>query len=89
MAQPAYITPGENKIIKAGNYEVSLLDELTERELEVLQEMAKGLRNNEIARNLFVTEGTAKTHVHRILQKLGVDARTQTVILALRHGIIA
>lgn len=82
------VSPSENKIIKAGKEAELLLGELTYRELEVLQEMARGLRNDEIARNLFVTEGTVKTHVHRILQKFGVDDRTQAVILALRRGIV-
>ncbi len=61
---------------------------MTERELDVLQEMAYGRRNSEIARNLQVSEGTVKTHIHHIFDKLGVDDRTQAVILALRQGIV-
>ncbi|MDQ0191381.1 response regulator [Alicyclobacillus cycloheptanicus] len=64
------------------------LDPLTDRELEVLQEMAWGLRNDQIAQKLHISEGTVKTHVHRILQKFGVEDRTQAVVLALRHGIV-
>ncbi len=61
---------------------------LTQRETEVLQQMAYGLRNEEIAKMLFVSEGTVKTHVHRILQKLGVEDRTQAVAWAIRAGIV-
>ncbi|MCL6599240.1 MAG: response regulator transcription factor [Alicyclobacillus macrosporangiidus] len=65
-----------------------IAEPLTDRELEVLQEMAWGLRNDEIARKLCISEGTVKTHVHRILQKLGVEDRTQAVVIALRRGIV-
>lgn len=61
---------------------------LTERELEVLQQMAYGLRNDLIAQKLSISEGTVKTHVHRILQKFGVVDRTQAVVQALRGGIV-
>ncbi|MGG4453920.1 response regulator [Brevibacillus porteri] len=65
-----------------------LLDELTDRELDVLQQIANGYRNDQIAQNLFISEGTVKTHVHRILQKMGVEDRTQAVAKALRHKIV-
>lgn len=61
---------------------------LTDREREVLQRMAAGERNAEIARPLFVSEGTVKTHVHSILQKLNADDRTQAVVWAFRHGLV-
>ncbi|MEC0331247.1 response regulator transcription factor [Paenibacillus macerans] len=66
----------------------TLLDALTERELEILQEMAYGLRNDQIAEKLFITEGTVKSHVHRILQKFGCEDRTQAVVMALRGGLV-
>jgi DNA-binding NarL/FixJ family response regulator len=66
----------------------SLLEPLTEREQEVLQQMAFGRRNSEIAHLLCVSEGTVKTHVHHILQKFGVEDRTQAVVLAIRQHII-
>lgn len=66
----------------------ALLEPLTEREQEVLQQMAFGKRNWEIARLLSVSEGTIKTHVHRILQKFGVEDRTQAVVLAIRQRIV-
>lgn len=65
-----------------------LLDELTERELDVLQQIAYGYRNDQIAQNLFISEGTVKTHVHRILHKMGVEDRTQAVAKALRHRLV-
>ncbi|PSR20893.1 MAG: DNA-binding response regulator [Sulfobacillus acidophilus] len=61
---------------------------LTEREQEVLQRMSYGERNADIARALFVSEGTVKTHVHSILQKLQVEDRTQAVVWAFRHGLV-
>ena len=62
--------------------------ELTEREIEVLRLVAKGLRNKEIARVIGRTEGTVKVHVKNIHEKLGVGDRTEAVTLALQRGII-
>jgi DNA-binding NarL/FixJ family response regulator len=60
---------------------------LTDREREVLRLMAVGKSNQEIGAALFITEGTVKFHVNHILNKLGVNDRTQAVIVALKRGI--
>ena len=73
VAHPSILAPG--------------LDQLTQRELDVLRSMAKGLSNAEIADELFLAETTVKTHVARILAKLGVRDRVQAVVLAHRSGM--
>jgi DNA-binding NarL/FixJ family response regulator len=50
--------------------------------------MAYGKRNSEISALLFISEGTVKTHVHTILQKLAAQDRTQAVVMAIRHQIV-
>jgi NarL family two-component system response regulator LiaR len=60
---------------------------LTDREQEVLQLIANGMNNREIAEKLFISEKTVKTHVSNILSKLHLDDRTQAAIYALRHGL--
>jgi DNA-binding NarL/FixJ family response regulator len=60
---------------------------LTEREIEVLRLIAKGLSNKDISEQLFLSEGTVRNHVSAILAKLGVSDRTQAAVIAIQHGL--
>jgi len=79
-------------IEKTGDFTVNqpILDKLglSKRELEVLQLMAQGLSNQEIASRLFLSLHTIKTHSSRIFEKMDVERRTQAIDLAKRLGII-
>ena len=68
-------------------HEPALAEPLTEREREVLAEIARGRSNREIARSLAVAEKTVKTHVSSLFTKLGVQDRTQAALFAVRHGV--
>lgn len=61
-------------------------ERLHERELQILKLLAKGMSNREVAQQLFISERTVQTHVHRIFEKLGVSSRTEAVLYCLREG---
>ncbi|HLS15884.1 MAG TPA: response regulator transcription factor, partial [Beutenbergiaceae bacterium] len=78
----ATVLPDEQKAPAA------ILDALTDREREVLVLMAKGHTNTEIGGALFVAEATVKTHVGRVLAKLGARDRVQAVVIAYETGLV-
>jgi DNA-binding NarL/FixJ family response regulator len=61
---------------------------LTPREREVLNELAEGLSDKEIAEKLYVSTETVRTHMVNILAKLGVNSRLQALVFAVRHGLV-
>jgi DNA-binding NarL/FixJ family response regulator len=80
-----------DRFLGAGGGELrdaAMLDVLTDREREVLLLIAQGLSNTEIARKLFLSEATVKTHVGRVLSKLELRDRVQAVVLAYETGLV-
>ena len=65
-----------------------LLSQLTDREREILAQLAKGLRNDDIATKLFISPQTVQTHVRNLLGKLGVHSKLEAVAFAVRHGAV-
>lgn len=82
-------TPGAAPETTQGSQAPPAASSLTERELEVLGLIARGMTNREIAETLIISEKTVKTHVSNILGKLALDDRTQAAIWALKHGLAA
>jgi NarL family two-component system response regulator LiaR len=64
-----------------------ITSKLTEREIEILRLIARGLSNADISGRLFLSEGTVRNHVSAILAKLGVSDRTQAAVIAIQHGL--
>ncbi|MBW4692718.1 MAG: response regulator transcription factor [Lyngbya sp. HA4199-MV5] len=76
------------RAIEPEHRQIIEIEPLSERELEVLQLIVDGHRNPAIARKLYITQGTVKSHVRNILKKLCVSDRTQAAIRALRSGLV-
>lgn len=76
---PFFSRPGVNQ---------EVAEKLTPKELQVLELMARGLKNSEIARELWVTEATVKSHVSSVLRKLNQPGRTRAVLYAIREGLV-
>jgi NarL family two-component system response regulator LiaR len=68
---------------------VDLLEQLTEREIEVLRLAAKGMSNRDISRHLSISVRTVQTHLSNVFNKLGVGSRTEAVVLGLRQGLFS
>jgi len=68
--------------------DTAVVSALTERELDVLRLLARGLSNADIAKRLFLSEGTVRNYVSAVLAKLDVTDRTQAAVLALRYGLV-
>jgi len=86
-----HLDPAAARILAKGmrtRSEAPAVDPLTERELEVLAHVGRGLSNKEIATALGITERTARTHVSNILGKLGLASRTQAALYAVDHRLV-
>jgi LuxR family maltose regulon positive regulatory protein len=70
------------------NSQPDLIERLTNRELEILHLLCAGLSNQEIAAKLFITNSTAKSHIHHIFNKIGVESRTQLIIRAKELSLV-
>ncbi|MDR1512954.1 MAG: response regulator transcription factor [Propionibacteriaceae bacterium] len=80
--------PGADATTTPAGHDHPRLASLTDREIEVLETLAEGLSNVEIAERLFLTESTVKTHLGNILAKLGLRDRVQAVVLAFETGLV-
>ena len=78
-----------HRLARAGRAARRLPDDLSEREAEVLRQVARGLSNREIGAALFISEHTAANHVRSILRKTGAANRTEATAYAYRHGLVA
>lgn len=80
-------TPGHDPETRSQREEA--INALTRRELQILAHVARGHTNGRIAEELVLSVGTVKTHVHRVISKLGVSDRTQAAVRAIRIGLVS
>jgi DNA-binding NarL/FixJ family response regulator len=76
------------KQLNKGLSDVPVIEDLTEKERQILKLLAGGFSNKEIANSIFLAEGTVKNHVSNILSKLNTRDRTRAVLIALNQGLI-
>ncbi len=91
LLSPSIVRKLIEEFVRHGPREAGIpaaLADLTERELEVLRLVARGQSNAEIAKELYLSEATVKTHVHHMLQKLGLHDRVHAVVLAYESGLV-
>ena len=88
LVVPEVLVPVAPKVFVPDQARIDALG-ITPREFEVLQLMAEGLSNKEMAERMFVSENTVKTHASRVFDKLGASRRTQAVQLAKSRGLLA
>ena len=81
--------PGVSKLIAKSLGGQASPDQLSDRELDVVRLLARGLGNKEIAKSLFISESTVKFHVHNICKKFGCTKRTQVVHFATSAGLLS
>jgi two-component system, NarL family, nitrate/nitrite response regulator NarL len=82
------VTAQVMKVVRDGPQDSSQYFELTRREMEVLQELSQGKTNPQIAADLHISENTVKTHVRKVMEKLGAATRAEAVRVAMEAGIL-
>ncbi len=87
--QKVFPSKVEEKVEEKRTQAESELEELSNREQEVLELLAQGMSNRDIAEELYISEKTVKNHVSSILRKLSVNDRTQAVIVGLKNGLVS
>ena len=82
------VTGALEKLLQRETTKTEAVQELSPREIEIIKQVAAGLRNTEISNKLFISEGTVKIHLHNIYLKLGVDSRTKLTRYAQEKGLV-
>ena len=82
------VTSALEKLLQRETTRNDIAQALSPREIEIIKQVAAGLRNIDIGKKLFISEGTVKMHLHNIYQKLGVDSRTKLTRYAQEKGLV-